>query len=574
MSFRNRPVLDRKHRPRWQDELRTQRLIVGAFAGAIAVAIGIFGATAWSEHYQAHLKQIAVVDDASFDVDAQRNRMDIIGSELQAAGIDLQSELGGVRDAVINQQLTFIDNQLKALVGTATDSLVTGRILETEAPARGITVSNAEIDAEKARRQSLNDRQKLSVITVSALPDGAAATDKPTDADWARAEADAKAIDAELKGGADFATTATAKSKDASASGGGLLGWVEAKDADFKDYFAEAKDSKVGALLGPTRDATGYHILHLDNKQAAGPHKLLIDLLAAGGVTDAQYREYLRAELLRTKFRDYFSSKVLTRYQPQRQVAQIFIAADSGVPVPKQRVRHFLAQPIPGAQDQSTATPEQWAAALARAEAFHAEALKPDADWATLATTSDDPGSGSKGGDLGWFDPTTTTFVAEFTKAIAGLTVGAISEPVKTEFGYHIIEVTDQRTSAQGQATDLLATLRKDPSKFTELARQQSEDASTVATGGDLGWVIPYELDEPRNTAVFALTEPNQISDLVTSSTGYYIFKLIDSAELRWVPTAQLDSVRSSGFAQWLDAIRADRQVWIDPAYASSTATG
>ena len=51
MSFRNRPVLDRKHRPRWQDELRTQQLIVAGFAIAIAVAIGIFAANAWSEHY-------------------------------------------------------------------------------------------------------------------------------------------------------------------------------------------------------------------------------------------------------------------------------------------------------------------------------------------------------------------------------------------------------------------------------------------------------------------------------------------------------------------------------------------
>ena len=46
MSFRNRPVLDRKHRPRWQDELRTQQLIVAGSALAIAVAVGIFAAAA------------------------------------------------------------------------------------------------------------------------------------------------------------------------------------------------------------------------------------------------------------------------------------------------------------------------------------------------------------------------------------------------------------------------------------------------------------------------------------------------------------------------------------------------
>ena len=43
MTIRSRPVLDRKHRPRWQDELRTQQLTVIGFAVAIAIALGIFG---------------------------------------------------------------------------------------------------------------------------------------------------------------------------------------------------------------------------------------------------------------------------------------------------------------------------------------------------------------------------------------------------------------------------------------------------------------------------------------------------------------------------------------------------
>jgi len=575
MSFRNRPVLDRKHRPRWQDELRTQRLMVGAFAGAIAVAIGIFGATAWSEHYSAHLKQVAVVDGASINVDEQGTRVNIIGSELQAAAVNLQGELGGMQDSIINQQLSFIQNELQGVVGTATDSLVTASIIETEASSRGITVSSAEIDAEKARRQTLVAREKLSLITVSALPDGAAAGAKPTDADWARALADATAIYKDLKGGADFAATAKAKSKDPSAASGGLLGWVQAGDAGYKDYFAEAKNAAVGSLLGPTKDTSGYHILRLDDQKAAGPHKFLIDLLAASGVTDGQYRAYLRTELLRNKVEDYFKTTVLTNYQPQREVAQIYITKDTGgTPTPKQRVRHFLAAPIPGGQDQSQATPAQWAAALARAQAFRVAALKPGADWATLAATSDDPGSRSQGGDLGWFDPTSTTFVAEFTKAVNALTVGQISQPVKTQFGYHIIQVTDLRASAQGEATDLLAQLKKDPSKFTELAKKDSEDSVTSASGGDLGWVIPYQLEEPRNSAVFALTKPNQISDLVTSSSGYYIFKLTDSSDLRFVPQSQLDTVRGTGFTRWLDAIRAKRQVWIDPAYAPATTTG
>ena len=63
MSFRSRPVLDRKHRPRWQDELRTQQLIVVGFALAIALALGIFGAAAWNGYWETHFSPVATVED-------------------------------------------------------------------------------------------------------------------------------------------------------------------------------------------------------------------------------------------------------------------------------------------------------------------------------------------------------------------------------------------------------------------------------------------------------------------------------------------------------------------------------
>jgi parvulin-like peptidyl-prolyl isomerase len=574
MSFRNRPVLDRKHRPRWQDELRTQRLIVGGFAGAIAVALGIFAATAWSSHYDAHLLQVAAVDDTSFTVDQQRDRMNIMGSELQATGVDIQSQLGGTRDPIINQQISFIQNEINALVAGSTDSLVLGRILELEAASRGIALSDAEVTAEVTRRQTLRARVLVSVITIPALPDGAKASDTPTDADWATAKAKITDIYSLLQAGASFADTAKDKSKDATASTGGLIGWVSDGDSQFGTYFTEAKDATKGDLLAPAKDDQGYHILKVSAVLADRPNKLLIDLLAASGINDAQYRAYLRTDLLRSKFRDYFTTRVETAYQPQRHLAQIYIAADTGVPVPMRRVRHFLAQPIPGQSDQSTATDAQWAAALARAEAFRTEALKPNADWTTLAATSDDPGSKSKGGDLGWFDPASSNFVQEFQDAIAQLTKNEISKPIKTQFGYHVIEVIDQRINAEDQAARLLEAVTADPASFEKLAREQSEDASTASKGGDLGWVIPYQLEAFRNDAAFAMTEPDQISDLIRTSTGYYILKLIESKDLAWVAPDTLKSVRNTGVSRWLDALRAEHAVWVDPAYATAPATG
>jgi len=66
-------------------------------------------------------------------------------------------------------------------------------------------------------------------------------------------------------------------------------------------------------------------------------------------------------------------------------------------------------------------------------------------DFAGIAsTTSQDPGSAPDGGDLGWSGP--GTFVPEFDKAIADLKDKEISEPFKTRFGWHIVQLLGTRT--------------------------------------------------------------------------------------------------------------------------------
>jgi peptidyl-prolyl cis-trans isomerase SurA len=56
---------------------------------------------------------------------------------------------------------------------------------------------------------------------------------------------------------------------------------------------------------------------------------------------------------------------------------------------------------------------------------------------------SDDPGSGSLGGDLGWNAP--GVFAPEFEATIMATDIGQISEPFRTQFGWHILEVLDRR---------------------------------------------------------------------------------------------------------------------------------
>ena len=70
--------------------------------------------------------------------------------------------------------------------------------------------------------------------------------------------------------------------------------------------------------------------------------------------------------------------------------------------------------------------------------------LKSGADFATLAKEkSKDPGA-AEGGDLGYF--TKEQMVPEFAEVAFKLDKGQISDPVKTQFGWHIIKVEDKRT--------------------------------------------------------------------------------------------------------------------------------
>ena len=95
------------------------------------------------------------------------------------------------------------------------------------------------------------------------------------------------------------------------------------------------------------------------------------------------------------------------------------------------------------------ATPQQQAQAKARAEAIAKQVKADPAEFAALARKdSQDPGSAQKGGDLGYF--TRSAMVKPFADAVFGLAkVGDIVGPVKSQFGYHIIELTGIKPGAQ-----------------------------------------------------------------------------------------------------------------------------
>jgi hypothetical protein len=201
MTYRSRPAPRRRQRARWQDELRTQRILIGAFAVAIAVALGLFGMSAWTAYHDAHLRQVIVVDESRVTREAFDLRQAIIGAELQASAEDLSGQLGGARDALLQQQLGAISDQFQNLTSATTNSIVDGLFQASRAEGYGITVPAADVDAEIEDRLTLPERVQLSLIEVDALPEDAEPGDEPTDEDFARAQGEANDILAELEAG-------------------------------------------------------------------------------------------------------------------------------------------------------------------------------------------------------------------------------------------------------------------------------------------------------------------------------------------------------------------------------------
>ena len=106
-------------------------------------------------------------------------------------------------------------------------------------------------------------------------------------------------------------------------------------------------------------------------------------------------------------------------------------------------------------------------------------------DFAGLATTtSEDPGSQSQGGDLGWTGP--GTFVPEFEAAISGLKDNEISEPFHTQYGWHIVQMLGRREYdntdelKRRQAIEAIRASKSD--EETELWLRRLRDEAYVET--------------------------------------------------------------------------------------------
>lgn len=103
---------------------------------------------------------------------------------------------------------------------------------------------------------------------------------------------------------------------------------------------------------------------------------------------------------------------------------------------------------------------------------------------AVARETSDDPGSAVRGGDLGYFGR--GAMVAPFEEAAFGARVGALVGPVETQYGYHLIRVTD-REEREVRIADLAHRIRADIATLNRIQERLDDLQYYASEGGDFG---------------------------------------------------------------------------------------
>ncbi len=122
----------------------------------------------------------------------------------------------------------------------------------------------------------------------------------------------------------------------------------------------------------------------------------------------------------------------------------------AGGPVEQTHVRHIL-------MIVSDITPE--ADVIRRLSDIKARILRGETDFASMARLNSVDNSATRGGDLGWVQHGDT--VEQFDEAMRRLAPGEISDPVKTNYGYHLIQVIDRRTDTEGNPQRMRVAARQ-----------------------------------------------------------------------------------------------------------------
>jgi parvulin-like peptidyl-prolyl isomerase len=235
-----------------------------------------------------------------------------------------------------------------------------------------------------------------------------------------------------------------------------------------------------------------------DDQYTEGLASLEENLKQVADMTLDDYREIVEARLLGEKLAAQIGEEQVAATEEQVQARHILLRVSTpeptpepvgeGTPTPEPT---FTPTPLPEGfpTPEPTPTPRDDVATLALANELRQRVVAGE-DFATLAQEySEDTGSAINGGDLGWFGR--GAMVAPFEEAAFGLEIGQVSEPIKTDFGYHLIEVTAKDPARPKEP----ATLEQERAQAYQTWLQEQVAATPIERPSDMLAMLPRNLE-------------------------------------------------------------------------------
>jgi len=262
------------------------------------------------------------------------------------------------------------------------------------------------------------------------------------------------------------------------------------------------------------------------------------------GMPVEKIKRTLRDDTRKNLMAQMVQQKKFSSIQVSRKEVEDFFDSykDSlGIVAEKYQISHIFQNPRTGERIKTKA--RSLAIALL-------DSLKKGSDFASLAKKySDDPGSASQGGDLGFVKR--GVFYSEFEAVAYSLAPGSLSGVVESPVGFHIIQLIERRgesihsrhiliklksdDEADLKAIEFLTDLRdsiiKNVNTFESFAKKYSDDKETSKFGGQLGTFEKNQLDKSTLDQIYKLKEgdigyPKRL-EIDRNTYGYHIVKLI-----------------------------------------------
>jgi peptidyl-prolyl cis-trans isomerase SurA len=307
----------------------------------------------------------------------------------------------------------------------------------------------------------------------------------------------------------------------------------------------------------------------------------LRQILEQDGYSFARFREQIHNELLTTRLRQ---KVVESRIQISEQEVENWLASNAGQLADREyHLAHILIALPEGAM------PQQIEAGRNKAQTVLRE-LRQGADFQRMAVAVSDDRTALEGGDLGW--RRADQIPSLFAEVMPELEPGQISDLIRSPSGFHIIKLLeirslDEQMITQTKARHILITPNEllpneeaqfrlqrlrdrivNGEDFAEIARANSDDTTSAAKGGDLGWVGPGEL-VPLFEREMGRLQPGEVSEPFQTQFGWHIVQVLERRQQAAAGLAQRAIARENLFRRkaeeewelWLRRIRDEAYV-------------